>query len=76
MVVAVRSEKLALSGQMPESTTPMMMFSPALPTPPTCDHRPPGASRPRKLGVEEVSTVNVSSGVTVAIPACVASLAA
>jgi hypothetical protein len=46
----VRSEKLRLSGQMPPSTMPMITPSPLV-----WDQAPPGAVRPRKSGVEEVS---------------------
>jgi len=79
---AERSLKLALSGQMPESTMPMMIPSPAPSTvfvpvgPPSCSHSPPAASRPRNDGVEDVSTSTSSFGVTARTSACLASCAA
>jgi hypothetical protein len=61
---STRSAKLRDSGQMPESISPMTMFSPALPTPPSWSHRPPSADRPRNAGVDEVSVSRISSGLT------------
>ena len=43
-----------LSGQMPVSMTPTTTPAPAC-GPPSCDHRPPAASRPRKSGAVVVS---------------------
>ena len=68
LLVPVRSEKLSLSGQMPESMTPMTMSSPAVPTPPSCAQRPPGASSPRNVGVLDVSASRSSSFVTATTP--------
>ena len=57
----VRSVKLRLSGQMPESIMPMMIPSPALTVPPSWSHRPPGASSPMNVGVDDVVDVRIRS---------------
>ncbi len=69
--VPVRSEKLRLSGQIPPSTMPMITPSPLV-----CDQAPPGAVKPRKSGVDDVSTLRASSFVTASTPRVSASLAA
>ena len=48
---STRSAKEACSGQMPLSTIPMIMSSPAPAGPPSLLHRPFGPSRPMKPGV-------------------------
>jgi hypothetical protein len=73
-LASTRSAKLRDSGQMPESTSPMMMSSPACWNPPSWSHRPPGAVRPRNVGVDEVSALRVSAGDTATTSLSAASL--
>jgi hypothetical protein len=71
--LSTRSAKLRLSGQTPESMTPMITSSPVLGN----VHLSRRAStRPRNAGVDEVSTVCISSGVTETTSALAESLLA